>query len=126
VWTDAVNPLFRYLSSLGGQRVATVDWGYETTLCLLSKGKMPLADISFILRNPSAADANLVRSLMALPDTVFVDHVAGGAQFAGVRERLARMASEGGYVKNVVEIIRDRNGRARFEISRYTESGPQS
>ena len=125
VWTDAVNPLFRYLNSLDGQRVVTVDWGYETTLCLFSKGKMPLADISFNMLNPTAADTSLVRSLMARPDSVFVDHMPDGAQFAGVRQRLERMAAEGGYVKKVVEIVRDRNGRARFEISRYAENGPK-
>lgn len=126
IWTDAVDPLFRYLSSLEGQRVVTVDWGYEATLCLLSKGKMPMQDISYALLNPSPSDVTSIRSLMERPDAVFVDHMPDGAQFEGVSERLERIAAEGGYVKRVIRIIRDRNGRARFEISRYAESGRAS
>jgi hypothetical protein len=124
LWTDAVNPLFQYLDSLHGQRIVTVDWGYSATLCLLSYGEMPMQDVSFLMLQPSPAEANYVRSLMAEPNTVFVDHTPGGAQFAGVRERLERIAAGGGLTKTVVGTVRDRNGRARFEISRYAESGP--
>lgn len=84
---------------------------------------MPLEDISFMMLNPSAADANHVRSLMVQPNAIFVDHTPGGAQFPGVRERLDRMAAEAGYLKTVIGIVRDRNQRPRFEIARYTESG---
>ena len=122
LWTDAVYPLSRDLDALAGKRVVTVDWGYATTLCLLSKGKMPVEDISFKLLKPSAVDTAFIRSLIAKPDALFVDHTPGGAQFAGVRERLDRMASEAGYVKTVIGTVKDRNGRPRFEISRYTES----
>ncbi len=85
-----------------------------------------MQDISYAVLNPSPSDVTSIRSLMERPDAVFVDHMPDGAQFEGVSERLERIAAEGGYVKKVIGIIRDRNGRARFEISRYAESGRAS
>jgi 4-amino-4-deoxy-L-arabinose transferase-like glycosyltransferase len=122
IWTDAINPLFRRLDSLEGQRIVTVDWGYSSTLCLLSDGDMPLQDISYILLEPSPQETAYIRSLIAQPKTLFVDHMADGQQFPGVREHLERIAAEGGYRKEVLETVKDRNQRPRFEISRYTES----
>jgi hypothetical protein len=121
LWTDAINPLFRRLDSVDFDRqlIVTVDWGYSETLCLLSDGQMPLKDISFALIQPSAADTAFIRSLITQPNTVFVDHAADSEQFPGVRQHLERIATEVGYRKEVIRIVKDRNYRPRFEISHY-------
>lgn len=46
IWTDAIYPLFDFLDSSRNSRIVTVDWGYATTLCLLSDGEIALDDIS--------------------------------------------------------------------------------
>lgn len=125
LWTDAINPLFRRLDSLNGRHTVTVDWGYSASLCLLSDGQMPLEDISYFLIRPSAEDTAFIRSLIAEPDAVFVDHTIDGEQFPGVREHLDRIAADAGYQKEIVDTIKDRNARPRFEISRYREDRQQ-
>src|SRR5206468_2825702 len=57
VWTDAVYPLFDYLDSQSHKTIITVDWGYSTTLCLLSDGQAHLDDLSFGLLQPTAEEA---------------------------------------------------------------------
>lgn len=119
IWTDAIYPLFNYLDSISGSRIVTTDWGYATTLCLLSDGEMPLDDISYTLLGPSAADSAWIRSLIEDPQNVFVDHTAPDEQFPAARERLASIAAQAGRTAEVIAVIRDRNRRPRFEIVRY-------
>ena len=119
IWTDAVYPLFNYLDSVSGSRIVTTDWGYATTLCLLSDGEMPLDDISYTLLGPSVADAAWIRSLIEDPQNVFVDHTAPDEQFPAAREHLASIAAQAGRTAEVIAVIRDRNRRPRFEIARY-------
>ena len=121
IWTDAVYPLFADLSTRNTSRVVVVDWGYADTLCLFSAGQMPLHNISYLLLQPSRAEITWIRSLMMDPWTVFVDHAEGGAQFVEARRRMASIATEAGYKKHILSVIRDRNRRPRFEISRYTK-----
>jgi hypothetical protein len=119
IWTDAINPLFNYLDSMEGVRIVTTDWGYVTTLCLLSDGEMPLHDISYTLLGPSTADAVRIRSLIEDKRNVFVDHIAQDEQFPAAREHLALLAAQTGRTRDVIAVIRDRNQRPRFEIVRY-------
>jgi hypothetical protein len=122
VWTDAVYPLFDYLSSSSASEIVTVDWGYATTLCLLSDGRMPMRDISFLLLQPTDAQREDVRLLMLQPGALFVDYAEGGGQFPGVHDRIAQIAGAAGYEKKIVGRIRDRNDRLRFEIARYIQA----
>jgi 4-amino-4-deoxy-L-arabinose transferase-like glycosyltransferase len=118
IWTDATTPLFAYLDSLHG-KVVTVEWGYSATLCLLSDGRVPHQDITFELLQPAGPAQAWIGSLMGEPSTVFVDYDAGYEPIPGARERLAAIAEKAGYQKRILAHIRDRNRRARFEISRY-------
>jgi hypothetical protein len=119
VWTDAVYPLFDYLASSRPAQVVTVDWGYATTLCLLSDGRMQMRDISFMLLQPTDAMRQYIRSLMLEPGTLFVDYADGGEQFPGVHDRVAQIAAGARLRRETVARIRDRNQRPRFEIVRY-------
>jgi hypothetical protein len=121
LWTDAVYPLFDYLASSRAAKIVTVDWGYETTLCLLSDGRMRIEDISFLLLQPTKEQTNFVRSLMLQPGYLFVDYTEGGEQFRGVHNRIAQIAAVAGFRKEMVAQISDRNRRPRFEIVRYSQ-----
>lgn len=120
LWTEAVYPLFDYLASSQATNIVIVDWGYETTLCLLSDGRMRMQDISYRLLEHTEEQTKFVRSLMAQPGTLFVDYAEGAEQFPGVHNRIRQIATDAGFRKELVTQIRDRNQRPRFEITRYS------
>jgi 4-amino-4-deoxy-L-arabinose transferase-like glycosyltransferase len=122
VWTEAVYPLFDYLDSMNGSQFVAVDWGYSTTLCLLSDGKLPIRDFSMNLQSSRPA-VGTIRSLAADPRTVFIQHAAGCEQFQGVNARVSRIAQEAGFATQVLRVICDRYNRPRFEVLRFISSG---
>jgi hypothetical protein len=124
IWTDAVYPLSSYLETLPGSNIVAIDWGYATTLCLLSDGEILLRDISFDLLQESRGNSDRVRSLMADPGSAFVAHAQGDEIFPGVRQRLGVIATEAGYVPQMLTVITDRNHRPRFEVFRYVRDNP--
>ena len=124
IWTDALDPLLAYLETVDASRLSIVDWGYSSSLCVLSSGRLPLQDISFSLQSP---DENVdgIRSLMADTRNLFVEHAEGCDIFPQARERLASISQRAGYVRHVQAVICDRNRRPRFEVVRYgTQSAP--
>jgi len=124
IFTDAVNPLAEYLQSGGAKHVATVDWGYGDTLCLLSDGDLNLEDLSFALS--SGADPLRVRNLIEERGTVFVGRAPGDEVFPGVHARLAQTAAEMGYQRQLLTVVDDRYGHPRFEVFRYARAKPAS
>ena len=122
IWTDAVYPLSSYLEGLPESNIVTTDWGYASTLCLLSDGEIRLTDISFALLQESRANSDAVRSLMADPGSAFVAHAQGDEMFPGVRGRLSTIATEAGYTPQMLTVVTDRNHRPRFEIFRYVRT----
>jgi len=123
IWTDAVFPLVQYLESLPGKKVVAVEWGYSTTMCLLSDGDMPARYISGSLLESSAENDASIGSLIKQPNTVFVGYDSENEVMPGVQEHLASIADKAGYRKAVVAQIRDRNNRVRFDVFRYDLSG---
>jgi hypothetical protein len=119
IWTDAIYPLFNYLDSLDRPHVITTDWGYGTTLCLLSGGDIRMDNISYTLISPSKADSQWLRGLIEDDRALFVDHTKDGVVFRAARQHLAALASEAGRHREIVKVIADRNSRPRFEIFRY-------
>jgi 4-amino-4-deoxy-L-arabinose transferase-like glycosyltransferase len=121
IWTDAIYPLLNRLDSLHTRRIIVTDWGYSTTLCLLSDGTLPLYDISYTLLNPSEKEAAWIRSLIDDPRNLFVQHAAGSEQFPAAVQRFPSLAAQENRAREVLAVIADRNGRPRFEIVRYFE-----
>jgi hypothetical protein len=119
LWTEATSPLFVYLSALSGRRVITTDWGYATTLCLLSDGTMPSLDISYVLIDPSPSEKAWLSSLVADSNSVFVNHPPEDEAFPGTTRRLTAIAAEKGYKSENLTLIADKNGRSRFQIFRF-------
>lgn len=112
-WTDAVNPLSRYLLDRHASAVYCVDWGVTDNLRLLSDGALPLAvgtdDLS-----PGA-----VQAMVSDPTHVFVDHTADFEAFPENNRRLLAAAHAAGYEREPIRTISDSYGRPTFQIYRF-------
>lgn len=124
IWTDALDPLHQYLDSLSDRRIVALDWGYSTSLCLLSDGRMPMIDLSYALLDPEAAKAGLLDSFVTDGRTYFVLHAEGAEIFPDVRRRLNEAAARLGYSGRVVHSIKDRNGRPKFDVLAFIPQPP--
>jgi hypothetical protein len=117
IFTDAVWPLYTYLSTFENPTVLAVDWGYGDTLCLLSDGEFDVRNIVYPLA--AGPDDATVRSWLNAPHAVFVGRVAADEIFRGVHHRMDAAAAALGYTKLPLTLIQDRNRRPRFEIYVY-------
>jgi 4-amino-4-deoxy-L-arabinose transferase-like glycosyltransferase len=103
-WTEAIFTLNQRLAKLKAPTIQVVDWGIIETINLLSQGETPVAAMDERLRNF---------------DGVFVDHSRPYAIFPNRREILDAEAERAGYAEEIIDIIYDRNGRARFDVFRF-------
>jgi hypothetical protein len=111
-WTDAMDPLQRYLTDLHPQRIVAADWGFMETMNLLSEGELPMY----------YADTGSEPALAALlrdPSIVFVAHAAGFAFHPNERAALENAAKRERYQEEPLITIQDRNGRPTFDIFRF-------
>ncbi len=117
VFTDAVEPLRERLDAANAEQILAVDWGYQGTLCLQSKGRLPVTALAF-------DDPPQLRRWIRQPATVFVAHSQQVEQVAGVHGRLRAAARELGWERQITTQIEDRNGRPRFELWRFEPLDP--
>jgi hypothetical protein len=111
-WTDAMDPLQRYLTDLRARRIVAADWGFIETMNLLSEGELPMY----------YADTGSQTSLAALlrdPANVFVAHAPGFAFHPNERAALEEAARRGHYQEEPLTTIQDRNGRPTFDVFRF-------
>ena len=104
------------LEGLEPRGVVLLDWGMLSQLRALGEGRLPLlwgAD-AFSEQAPPETAARL----LAHSDYVFVDHAPGKRIFGGVREGFEQRLRQAGMVKRDMATLRDRNGRAVFEVFR--------
>ncbi|MCB9383802.1 MAG: glycosyltransferase family 39 protein [Bryobacterales bacterium] len=116
IWTDAIADLHQRLEGLEPRGVVLLDWGMLSQLRALGEGRLPLlwgAD-AFSEQAPPETAARL----LAHSDYVFVDHAPGKRIFGGVREGFEQRLRQAGMVKRDMATLRDRNGRAVFEVFR--------
>ena len=111
-WTDAMDPLQRYLSDLHARRILAADWGFMETMNLLSEGELPMyyAD---------TGSDQAVESLLRDPSNVFVAHAAGLAFHPRERAALEDIARQEHYQEEPLTTIQDRNGRPAFDVFRF-------
>lgn len=109
-WTDAMDPLHRYLTDAHAPRVYVADWGILETMHLLSEGGLPvqLADLS---------GGEGTRRMLAEPGGIFVAHTV--AMHPQERTALEAFAREENYIEEPVITIHDRNGRPAFDVFRF-------
>ena len=127
-WTDAIFPLSALLKRLPARQIVIVDWGIVDNLRLLHQGCLPLTWGAPPLLSPSSGEAEKqrVRVLISSPDNLFIGHTAPYEQFAGIHQRLLDWATQAGFRKDLLYVVRDRNGRAVYEVFRFlpVSSGP--
>ena len=111
-WTDAMDPLQRYLTDLRAQRIIAADWGFIETMNLLSEGELPMyyADTS---------SDQAVEALLRDPSNVFVAHSPGFAFHPQERAALENLARREQYQQEPLTTIQDRNGRPTFDVFRF-------
>jgi hypothetical protein len=119
-WSDASYSLSDTLTRLAPHYVVLTDWGLRGSLLLLNQGNLPMTDLSFILakRQLPEEDQSTLRLWLSQPGTVFAGHTPGDEMLSGVNANLEAFARDNRYHKEVLERVRDRHGRAIFEIFR--------
>lgn len=121
VWSDAIYALSDALPRHRASQIVLTDWGMLDNLRALHRGRLPLTVGSGPLMSgePGEQDRKDMAALLAQPDSVFVSFTDDKQVFPQVNPRLARLASEAGYRRELLERVRDRNGRPVFEIFRF-------
>lgn len=111
-WTDAMDPLQRYLTDLHPGRIVAADWGFMETMNLQSEGELPMdyAD---------TGSDQAIEALLADPSNLFVAHTAGSAFHPQERAALEEVARRENYQEEPLATIHDRNGRPTFDVFRF-------
>jgi hypothetical protein len=111
-WTDAMDPLQRYLEDIHARRIVAADWGFMETMNLLSKGELPMA-------YADTSSDQAVNVLLRDPQNVFVAHSPGLAYHPEERAALEDVARRENYQEETLNTIHDRNGRPTFDVFRF-------
>jgi hypothetical protein len=111
-WTDAMDPLQRYLTDLHPRQIVAADWGFMETMNLLSEGELPMA---YVDTSSEEATSTQLRD----PLNIFVAHTAGLAYHPGERAALEDAARREQYQEEPITTIHDRNGRPTFDVFRF-------
>lgn len=104
-WTDAIDPLNRYLTDSKAPLVFAADWGFVETLNLISEGALPVSSVDL--------------PMIANPSYVFVSHTPAFTYHPEIRASLEDAARQNGYAEERLATIADRNGRPTFEVFRF-------
>jgi hypothetical protein len=121
VWSDAIFPLSDFMKGVGSATVYCVDWGMLDALRYLNHGKLKLAEGTepVTKQEPSAADREAALRMVVDPGAVFVAHTKDFENFAGIDQRLLKIAAAEGYQREMLAVIPDRFGRPAFEVYRF-------
>jgi len=111
-WTDAMDPLQRYLEDLHARQIVAADWGFMETMNLQSEGLLPM-----VYADTSSDQA--VNALLSDPQNVFVAHTGGAAFHPQERAALEDLARREQYMEEPLTTIEDRNGRPTFDVFRF-------
>ncbi len=111
-WTDAMDPLERYLTDLHARRIVAADWGFIETMNLQSEGELPMyyAD---------TGSDQAMEVLLRDPANVYVAHSPGFAFHPQERAALEDLARRENYQQEPLTTILDRNGRPTFDVFRF-------
>jgi hypothetical protein len=115
-WSEAIYGLHEALETEKPNRILVLDWGITTQLRLLSRDRLSLKE----LPQPAAGErysVAMIEQSLAEPGTAFVGYASA---VAGVdprmRELLDQAARDAGRLVRRRQLVRDRQGRALFEI----------
>jgi hypothetical protein len=111
-WTDAMDPLERYLEDLHASRIIAADWGFIETMNLLSEGELPMVDADI------SSDES-ISGLLRDPSNIYVAHTPGMTFDPKERAALEDLARREDYQEEPLTTIQDRNGRPTFDVFRF-------
>jgi hypothetical protein len=118
-WTDAIYPLSEYLKTVPAKDIFVLDWGLLDSLRLLNRGQLNLRVGTEVFAGDVLTEEDLrLAHAMAKPENLFLSHVEGKLFSPQAVKRIEAWAGREGYSKQVLRIIRDRNGRPVFEVFR--------
>lgn len=122
-WTDASHPLARHLARIAASNVYALDWGIVGPLRIEGGQRLPVR--GFLSMDPGweVREADGYRNLVSSRERYFVAHTPGSEVFPGRREALAAFARMQGYREEVRQVVRDRHGRAVFEVFHFVPAG---
>jgi hypothetical protein len=124
-FTDALFPLSDSLPKTE-QPIYVVDWGMLNTLTIFHQGRLTLraADEFFVTDAPTPFQQHQIDRIFGTPGALFVGHVPEREVNAGIGARLTKAARAAGYQKELIQTVRDSNGRAVFEIFKLRPTAP--
>lgn len=120
-WTDAIYRLAGALGPYIDGNIVIVDWGYLNPVRMLYDGELTSTMLFDAVKWPIATDADRtkLRTMLASPLFVFVQHVDDRQVFPGRNEQLRAAAAELGFTERVERTIHDYEGRPVYEIVRF-------
>src|SRR5262249_48763657 len=123
-FTDALFPLSRTLEAPANQPIYVIDWGMQYSLDLLHHGRLRLIEASgpFVSDAPAEKQRQIGERMIADPNGIFLSHVNGTEAFEGVDRRADAQAQLLGYRRELVEVVKDSNGRPVFELFHYVRA----
>ncbi|MGH9628084.1 MAG: hypothetical protein ACRD7E_07060, partial [Bryobacteraceae bacterium] len=62
-------------------------------------------------------------NMLSNPQNVFIGHTAGNEVFEGAAARLIEQAGARGYMRKMLHVFRDNNGRPMIEVFRFRRAG---
>ena len=121
-WDDAIFRLSDELGRVQADQLVVDDWGILHPLIALHRNRLPLvyADEGFLA--PGIAETDRLWFIKRLAEDVWIGHTPEFQQWAGVNERIKRVARAAGFEKQMIETVPDRNGRPVFEIFRFVRA----
>jgi 4-amino-4-deoxy-L-arabinose transferase-like glycosyltransferase len=114
-WTDAIDPLNRYLIDSKPEMVFGADWGFVETLNLLSEGTVPVSYVDI-------TDKKLIDRMVAGPNYLFVCHEPNFTYQPELRAAVEEAARQAGLQEEALTTIADRNGRPTFDVFRFRKA----
>jgi hypothetical protein len=122
VWTDAIYPLSNYLSRFQSQVIYITDWGIFDIVRMLNEGDLRMQICGDTLSKPNldAADRSLLLDRISEKGAIFAGHTEETEMLKGVNATLRTLAVDAGYQREMLAQIADRNGRAIFQVFRFT------
>ena len=115
-WTDAIEPLEKYLSDSKSDRIMVADWGIIETLSLLSEGRLPVY-------SAEATDSAVLDRMIANSGQLYVAHTPEFTFEPAIRARLEQKARNNGFEVERITTISDGHERPTFEVFRFRSSG---
>ncbi len=121
VWSDAISTLTDRLKQVRADHIFMMDWGMIDNVRMLSRGRLPIhIGMDAVGKEPpDEAERALFRHMVELPNSVFVSFTERWEQVEGTNRRMATMATQLGYRSELVELVKDHNGRPVFMITRF-------